>query len=35
MAILELRHVNYTYHTRYHTVEALKDACGIFERGKM
>ncbi|MBN1778020.1 MAG: ABC transporter ATP-binding protein [Clostridiales bacterium] len=35
MAILEVKNVNYTYHTRYHTVEALKEVSGTFIRGKL
>ncbi|HPF86554.1 MAG TPA: ABC transporter ATP-binding protein [Candidatus Limiplasma sp.] len=35
MAILELKNVNYSYHTRYHTVDVLKDVCGTFEQGKL
>ncbi len=35
MAILTLNHVDYTYHTKFHTVEALKDVNASFETGKM
>ena len=35
MAILEMKNVTYTYHTRYHTVEALQNASAAFERGKL
>ena len=35
MAILEVRHVNYAYQTRYHTVEALRDVNASFERGRL
>ena len=35
MAILELKHVNFTYHTRFHTVDALRDVSAAFETGKL
>lgn len=35
MAILELKHVNYTYRTRFQTVDALNDVSAAFENGKL